>query len=382
MAATDAVQGAWEAQGTTVDQVERQLARILRELSQEAAPADSARGHLVPRAIVLNLIVHADQAGEAERAAQAMAALAARHPSRTLLLEAEPDAAADGLDAAISTHCATWTAVGGHLCFEQVRLTARGSTALHLASVAEPLLVADLPVILWWLGRPPARSEPLLELGDRLVVDSAYFPDAPSGLAALDAYTDQGTRDLELGDLSWRRHVPWRGLIAEQFDPPDARAWLGRIEHVTVEYAPTGGAVSAAPLLLLGWLAGRLGWQVVNCSSSGGGLAATFTTDEDAPDTITARLRARATAGVEAGELLSITLHGGEGDAAATFAVQRDPARGVLESRVCLPAGREHTRTVALAQPSRAELLARELELPAADPLYVESLAVVARLVR
>src|SRR3712207_8771763 len=45
-------------------------------------------------------------------------------------------------------------------------------------------------------------------------------------------------------------------------DPPDARPYLGRIKHVAIEYAASrNGAVSAAPLLLLGWLASRLGWQ-------------------------------------------------------------------------------------------------------------------------
>src|SRR5919202_3242535 len=94
--------GAWEAQNTTVAEVERQVGRILREL---AAPPGNGQAdgvtHPPPRASVVNLLVHADEEGEADRAAEAMASLAIRHPSRTLLLIAAPNAPDDGLDAAV-----------------------------------------------------------------------------------------------------------------------------------------------------------------------------------------------------------------------------------------------------------------------------------------
>src|SRR5436305_6476131 len=112
--------GVWEAQNTTVADVERQLGRILRELTLPAENGDGA--HPLPRASVLNLLVHADEEGEAERAAAAMASLAVRHPSRTLLLVTAADAAADGLDAAIRVQRAHRQGGLGHLCFEQVRL--------------------------------------------------------------------------------------------------------------------------------------------------------------------------------------------------------------------------------------------------------------------
>src|SRR5919198_309242 len=80
----------WEAQDTTVADVERQLARILRELTGSRHGGDDA--YPQPRASVLNLVVHADEDGEVERASAAMASLAIRHPSRTLLLVTAPEA--------------------------------------------------------------------------------------------------------------------------------------------------------------------------------------------------------------------------------------------------------------------------------------------------
>jgi glucose-6-phosphate dehydrogenase assembly protein OpcA len=381
MTTAERVSGGWAATNTTVAEVERQLQRIMHELSQPATEV-AGRAYLVPRAICLNILVHADEAAEATRAAQTLAELAPRHPSRTLLMVVEPDAPADGLDASICTQCAIWPSVGGQLCFEQVTLTARGSTALHLVSVVEPLLVSDLPVILWWLGRPPARTEPLLDLCNRLVVDSAYFPDALVGLAALDTYTDRDGRPLELGDLGWRRQGLWRQMLAQLFDPADARPYLRQIARVIVEYAATSsGTVSAAPLLLLGWLAARLGWRPTSVTTSGGAFATTFTTNEEEVEAVSARLRARSADGVEPGEPLALVLQTG-GELAARFQVRRDLTRGVLEAQAVLPSGRQYGRALTWVTPSRAELLARELELPSADPLYTESLAALARLVR
>jgi hypothetical protein len=47
-----------------------------------------------------------------------------------------------------------------------------------------------------------------------------------------------------------------------------------------------------------------------------------------------------------------------------------------------LPGLREVTRRAPLGRPPAAALLARELGLPAADVVYAESLAMIARLVR
>ncbi len=58
-------------------------------------------------------------------------------------------------------------------------------------------------------------------------------------------------------DLAWLRSTPWRERIASTFDPPRWRPELGRVSAVTVRHAPDSGV---AGLLLIGWLARRLGW--------------------------------------------------------------------------------------------------------------------------
>jgi glucose-6-phosphate dehydrogenase assembly protein OpcA len=373
----------WEAHDVTVADVERQLQRLLRELS---APGErNGAAHPPPRASVLNLVVHADEDGEAERASEAMASLAIRHPSRTLLLETAADAPTDGLDATIRTQCSCDPDGQRHLCFEEIRLLARGATALHLASVVEPLLMSNLPAYLWWLGRPPSCHDPLLGLCDRLVVDSAEFPDALIGLAALDACSVARGKRLDLGDLGWRRIAPWCQLIAQFFDPHDARPYQRRIRRVAVEYASTpSGVVSAAPLLLVGWLAARLDWEPETVNVARGAADALFAPNRQGAegDGVVAQIRPRTGSCLPAGALAAVTLTAGSGETTATFEVRANDDGACGVTRAVLPGVREIERMAPLGRATTAELLAHELERPGADPIYAETLAMVGRLVR
>src|SRR3989442_542739 len=60
-------------------------------------------------------------------------------------------------------------------------------------------------------------------------------------------------------DLAWLRSTPWRERVAATFDPPALRPELRTISAVTVRHNPDS---TAAALLLIGWLASRLSWDV------------------------------------------------------------------------------------------------------------------------
>jgi glucose-6-phosphate dehydrogenase assembly protein OpcA len=386
MVATEPGTGHWEARNTTVQEVECHLGRLLRELAPPAG-GDLDSPHPPPRASVLNLIVHADEEGEAERAAAIMAKLASRHPSRTLLLVPAPDDPADALDATVRTQCGDRSGRRGHSCYEQVQLVARGSMALHLASVVEPLLMSNLPTFVWWLGRPPNPHDRLLELCDRLVVDSDDFPDAAAGLAVLDACAADSATRLDVGDLGWRRIGPWCQLIAQFFDPRDARPYQRRFRRVAIEYAATPAkAVSAAPLLMAGWLATRLGWEPETTSAARGSLDLLFAADRHAAvgesDEVTIQIRPRQDASAPAGALLAVTLQAGPREAEALFEISGGADRACVATRAVLPGVREMERIAPLGHTDTAELLGHELERPAADAIYAETVAMVGRLVQ
>jgi Glucose-6-phosphate dehydrogenase subunit len=179
-----------------------------------------------------------------EAATETLAGLAERHPSRTLLLFPEPDSD-DGLAARVLLECYEVPGSERHLCNEVVELRLRGARAVAPASIALPLLLPDLPVFLRWRGRPDFGSpvfEQLVEMIDRLVVDSAEWPDVPGAYADLAEVFDR----VAVSDIAWRRTQPWRAELA--------RAWPELPRRIAGPPAETA--------LVAGWLHSRAGVEV------------------------------------------------------------------------------------------------------------------------
>ena len=69
-----------------------------------------------------------------------------------------------------------------NVCSEVIELRLLGTRAKAPASIVEPLLISDLPVFLRWRGEPPwgaPELEQLVDLTDRLIVDSTEWDDLP-----------------------------------------------------------------------------------------------------------------------------------------------------------------------------------------------------------
>ena len=136
--------------------------------------------------------------------------MAERHPSRTLLLVPRPELE-DGLDALVSVRCFPFG--DRAICGEVIELTLRGARAAAPASIVLPLLISDLPVFCRWRGRPEWESpafQQLVDVIDRLVVDSTEWPDVPADYADLAALFDR----VAVSDIAWDRTERWRGLLA------------------------------------------------------------------------------------------------------------------------------------------------------------------------
>jgi Glucose-6-phosphate dehydrogenase subunit N-terminal domain len=183
--------------------------------------------------------------GEWQKAAtETLAGMGERHPSRTLLLFPQPDEG-DGLAARVLLECHELAGLERHLCNEVVELRLRGNRAEAPASIAAPLLLPDLPVFLRWRGRPDFGSPvfgQLVDMVDRLVVDSAEWPDVPSAYAELVEQFDR----VAVSDIAWRRTLPWRRALAG--------AWPDLPDRLTGPPAETA--------LVAGWLEDRAGLHV------------------------------------------------------------------------------------------------------------------------
>ena len=157
------------------------------------------------------------------------------------------------------------------LRFETITITAGLADFGHLSSLVSPLMAAELPDFLWWPGNDFVHNplfEDLQEIVDRVIVDTAKLGNDASGVAAMrDLLDDDDSGTPLIGDFTWLRLAPWRQLIAQFFDPPDVQQCLTSIEEVTISYADIredGSSGFASALLTVGWLASRLGWEIMD----------------------------------------------------------------------------------------------------------------------
>lgn len=227
----------WSEEGTRLDTVLRALEELRRP---EPMPAT--------RNSVLNLCIVGADRTDVERARAAVHELGGRHPARVLhlVLEAHGPEADAGLDARIEL--LGGEAEGQELWFEELELVVRGPATRHLHSIIEPLTLADLPVVAWFLDAPPAVDDPILSAADVVLVDSRQL----GGLGCL-PHLNELAAGHTVVDLSWMRLLPWRTLLANLFEGPDFRPFVHHV--VAAEVAGRTGPRH----LIGGWLTDRLG---------------------------------------------------------------------------------------------------------------------------
>jgi hypothetical protein len=181
-----------------------------------------------------------------EQAAAALAGMAERHPSRTILLEPKPDSGKDQIDATVALESYKVPGSEREISSEIISLELQGPRAKAPASIVEPLLISDLPVFLRWRGEPPWGSpelDQLVRVVDRLIVDSTEWDDLPYPYRRLIDLFER----TAVSDIAWSRTARWRQLLASLW-PEIADVSTIRV-HGTV----------AQGNLLLGWLRSRLG---------------------------------------------------------------------------------------------------------------------------
>ena len=218
----------------SVRQIERELAELR---------AVSANGEALLRRSVMTHIAWVPEEW-VEAAEDVLSGLKERHPSRTIVLVPQPECD-DGLEADVEVDCFPVGPGGRTIATDTIRIRLCGARCEAPASIVQPLLIADLPVFLRWRGLPPFGTdafEQMLDVVDRLIVDSTEWPDVPRPYAALAKVFDRVT----VSDIAWARTSRWRPMLAS--------LWPGiaKVERIKV----TGTAAQAH--LLAGWLRSRL----------------------------------------------------------------------------------------------------------------------------
>jgi glucose-6-phosphate dehydrogenase assembly protein OpcA len=239
LTATGVQAAEWSAKDVSIGDIVSALHRLRSESAGETEGPDLRTSVMTHLAWV--------PADWQEAAVETLAGLGDRHPSRGILLFPDAGAATDGIDAKVSVLAFPLSHQRRHIAAEVIELHLRGSTTEAPASIVMPLLVTGLPVFLRWRGRPPfgePTAEQLVDVCDRLIVDSGEWPDAP------EAYRELPFERTACSDIAWRRTEPWRRCLAG--------LWPGIKE--ARELKATGAIAEAS--LLAGWLRSRLEQEV------------------------------------------------------------------------------------------------------------------------
>ena len=349
------------------EHIETQLRAMWKALTDQAAREG---GPPVTRVVTLNLLVFAATEADAEYALEQVARMAERNPARLIVVQAAPGP--ERVTASLSVLC--HRAGGGRqLCSEQVRLVTGGKATLRVAQHVAPLLVSDVPVVLWLPNHPllVPVDEDLLSLADRVVVDARAFPDTTAALDRLTSWIDHRRGVV---DLAWLRLERWRVLTAQCFAGPDSRRDLDTLESVEVSYRTglEGSPEGRVEALYYGaWLASRMGcrWDGRPVSGSAGERFVARRPDRGALQL--SLLAAPRPAGAP-GDLSGVTLiaDGGRSRYRIARLGESDMAEVVVEANRACPA------PVRVGFPTRdaLDLLSEALSGLGRDPLYAHAL--------
>jgi len=250
---------------STVENISPGLRVEVGEIDRKLGELWSASEAGKVRASLINLVIYSESKDAIAINTPLLAGLAADHAFRALLVQADPSANETKIEAWITAHCHLREAGGQkEICSEQITFRLNGPAAGRLPSIVFSHLDSDLPLCLWWQG--PLHPNPAPDLWaqvDRIIVDSHSWPDPASQFSTLQEIESIGRGRCSVCDLTWTRAFHLRYAIAQIFDHAAAREHLSRIRHVEIRYG-AGHRITA--LELLGWMASRLGWQLVTIS--------------------------------------------------------------------------------------------------------------------
>jgi hypothetical protein len=222
------------------------------------------------RACTMNLVVVAATTALAEQWLPIVDEVLLGTPARAIVVGLD-GSGADGLEATTTAVCTPGN--GGPLaCSERVTLTARGAVCGHVPSCVAAICATDVPTTLVWLADHggDALFDPLARDASRIVLDAAEGSVGGLARAVSWARARAAADRPGVADLAWTRLAPWQEMCARMFDEPRLRTLAAHVTRVSLVQASEPGArLGADALLLVGWLATRLGWKAAPAGPAG-----------------------------------------------------------------------------------------------------------------
>jgi glucose-6-phosphate dehydrogenase assembly protein OpcA len=376
----------WESDQINPNVVGRALSRMWADIATERRSGNRLARAVAEAASMrtqtVNLIVIAEGSADLDQFADLVTHLPDITPSRIVLL-ASQRGWQEALEIGIDIEERPNQAPHAPTRVEVISVRGRGE---RLASVANPLLVPELPDFVWCTTRDFTQDPILSELADqadRVMVDSAASPDPAEALNFLVQLMSEGGAELRISDMAWTRLTSWRQMVAQFFDQPMHLPSLYETEEVIIECSKRdslGRSGITGGLLATAWLASCMGWRAPGeeLVRSRDGWKLTLRAGQKGQSHEVVIMIKEVDDAASAAGLAAIKITGGPA-APGTFLVRRtgsDTMTTVSET----PAAGIVERTIYSANPDEARLLSTELRQFDSDPVFEQSLQFAANL--
>ncbi len=353
-AASGPVADVWAEQDTNPDAIEEAMREQLRErhaANQALAPAR-----------VLNLIVIVDRDWKGE-IANRLDAVGRYHASRTVLCAVEEGRTTLDAVAVMSYREPKEDGAIG-VMHEQVEIDMGPDHLAGIETIVDPVVASELPTVLWSPHGHDEAVRALLGMIDVMLIDSDTLLDPPASLAR----AAEQIGEAYVVDLAWLRTTPWRERLAASFDPAERRGELSEITRLVIRHQSRS---SASALLLVGWLASRLGWRPEALAidvDDGGGRGSAWRGASGGEEEVSIELESVAL-GVPG--LAGVTITCADG-----FSLSLDRALGGLCARESVPGEQERVWQVLGASRGEGGILGEGVrQALLRDPTYGPALA-------
>lgn len=376
----------WESDQINPNVVARTLGRMWADIASERRSGNRLSRAVAEAASMrtqtVNLVVIAEGGADLDRYADLVTHLPDITPSRVVLL-ASQRGWQEALEIGVDVEERPNQPPHAPTRVEVISVRGRGE---RLASVANPLLVPELPDFVW-CTTPDFTQDPVLaelaDQADRVMVDSAACPDPAAALDYLVHLMAEGGPELRISDMAWTRLTSWRQMVAQFFDHPMHLPCLYETEEVIIECSrrdALGRSGVTGALLTGAWLASCMGWRAPGeeLVRAREGWKLTLRAGQKGQSHEVVIIIKEVEDGAATAGLAAIRLTGGP-TAPGTFLVRRtgpDTMTTVSET----PAAGITERTIYSANPDESRLLSIELRQFDSDPIFEQSLKFAANL--
>ncbi len=157
---------------------------------------------------------------------------------------------------------------GSSACGDVVVFRGALNALKHGLNIVEKVIPEKLPSWLWWngsLNEAPELLERLTTSTRRIILDTALGdPDR-----CLNFLQEKIKKGQAINDLNWLRLRTWRETLAMVFDPLLRRKALESVVKLDIDIE---GNHPVQGLLLTAWIADRLNWKLLECTTNEVGL--------------------------------------------------------------------------------------------------------------